>query len=65
MLLISICFVSFPILSQYLFRFPLYCFNETSLFVCTAILCFRHLSLISENSSWFDGTFLFMFLFSY
>jgi hypothetical protein len=33
--------------------------------VCTAILCFRHLSLISENSSWFDGTFLFMFLFSY
>jgi hypothetical protein len=46
MLLISICFVSFPILSQYMFCFPLYCLSETSLFVCTAILSFHNLKVL-------------------
>jgi len=42
LLLILLCFVSFPILSQCLFHSPFYCLSEVSLFGCTAILCFQH-----------------------
>ena len=45
LLLILVCFVSFPIPSQCLFHFPLYCLSAVSLFWCTAILCFHHLTI--------------------
>jgi hypothetical protein len=41
MLLICVCFVSFRVLSQHQFLLFLYCLSEDSVFVCTAIFCFR------------------------
>ena len=59
MLLILVCFVSFRLLSQHLFRLFLYCLSEISLFVCKAIFRFRRLSLILKKSSCFTENFYF------
>jgi len=60
LLIILECFASFPILSQYLFHLFLYCLNEVSLIVCTAILKLSPFnSLILKNSS-FTETFFFI-----
>jgi hypothetical protein len=56
-------FGSFPILPQHLFRLFLCCLNKVSLFVYTAILCFRRLRVLFLKK--FDFVKHFMFLFSH